>query len=111
VVLYTKSFPNPNIYFKDLCFNVCESFYLWIYEEMKKQNSIVIMTLESNILKVLPGFGDALISIDKNCNEIKEWMDLDFEAWYEKKYSIMFLQLKLLILIFIWFLFQLNQLL
>jgi hypothetical protein len=52
---------------------------------MKKQNSIVIMSLESYILRVVPGNGDALISIDKNCNEKKEWMDLEYEAWYEKK--------------------------
>lgn len=83
VVPYSNSF--PNIYFKDVCFDVDESFYLWIYEEMKKQNSIVIMSLESKILKVVFGFGDALISIDKNCEEKKEWMDLEYEAWYEKK--------------------------
>ena len=76
---------NPNIYFKDVCFSVDKSFYLWIYEEMKQQNSIVIMSLESNILKVVPGNGNALISIDKNCNEKKEWMDLEYEEWYEKK--------------------------
>jgi hypothetical protein len=64
---------------------VDKSFYLWIYEEMKRQNSIVIMSLESNILKVVSGFGDPLISIDKNCNEKKEWMDLEYEEWYEKK--------------------------
>jgi hypothetical protein len=79
---YSNSF--PNIYFKDLCFNVDESFYLWIYEEMKKQNSIVIMSLESTILKVVNG-NDVLISIDKNCNEKKEWNDLEFDDWYEKK--------------------------
>ena len=73
-----------NIYLKDMCFSVGESFYEWIYEEMKRQNSIVIMTLESNILKVVPGFGDALISIDKNCKEKKEWMELDYEAWIAK---------------------------
>ena len=73
-----------NIYFKDLYFNVDESFYKWTYEEMKRMNSIVIMTLESYILKVIPGFGDALLSIDKNCNEKKEWMDLEYEEWYEK---------------------------
>ena len=83
VVPYLYSF--PNIYFKDLCFNVDENFYLWIYEEMKRQNSIVILSLESNILTVVPGFGDVIICIDKICNEKKEWMDLDYEAWYEKK--------------------------
>jgi len=82
VVPYSNTF--PNLYFKDLCFDVGVSFYLWIYEEMKRQNSIVIMSLESNILKVVPGFGDALISIDKVCSEKKEWMELDYEAWYEK---------------------------
>jgi hypothetical protein len=29
--------------------------------------------------------GDSIISIEKDCNEKKEWMELDFEAWYEKK--------------------------
>jgi hypothetical protein len=84
VVPYTNIY--PNIYFKDVCFNVDESFYLWIYEEMKRQNSIVIMTLdESNIFKVISGYGDVLISIDKKCNEKKEWMELEYEEWYEKK--------------------------
>ena len=83
VVPYSNNF--PNIYFKDLCFNVDESFYLWIYEEMKRQNSIVIMSLEHNILKVVSGNGDLLISIDKNCNEKKEWMDLEYDEWYKKK--------------------------
>ena len=83
VVPYCNTF--PNIYFKDLCFDVDKKFYLWIYEEMKRQNSIVIMSLESNILKVVTGNGDVLISIYKNCNEKKEWMDLEYEEWYEKK--------------------------
>jgi hypothetical protein len=52
---------------------------------MRTQNSIVILSLESNILKVVPGTGDVLISIDRNCNEKKDWMDLDYEEWYEKK--------------------------
>jgi hypothetical protein len=85
VVPYCNDF--PNIYFKDVCFNVDESFYLWIYDEMKRQNSIVIMSLELDtmILKVVSGNGDILISIDKNCNEKKEWMYLEYEEWYEKK--------------------------
>jgi len=76
-----------NIYFKDVCFDVDESFYLWIYEEMKRQNSIVIMSLEleSKILKVVSGNSDVLISIDKNCNEKKEWMHLEYKEWYENK--------------------------
>jgi hypothetical protein len=82
VVPYCHSF--PNLYFKDLCLDVSESFYFWIYQEMRIQNSIVIMSLESKIFKIVPGFGDALISIDKNCKEKKEWMDLEYEAWYEK---------------------------
>lgn len=85
VVPYSNSFINPNMYFKDLCFDVCESFYLWIYGEMKRQNSIVIMSLESNILKVIPATGDTIINVDINCNEKKEWMELEYEAWYEKK--------------------------
>ena len=83
VVPYSNNI--PNIFLKDLSFEVDESFYLWIYEEMKRQNSIVIMSLESNIIKVVPGNGDVLISICKNCSEKKEWMDLEFEEWYEKK--------------------------
>jgi hypothetical protein len=83
VVPYTNSF--PNIYFKDLCFHVDESFYLWMYEEMRRQNSIVIMSLESKILKIVPGVGDALINIDINCKENKEWMVLDYEEWFQKE--------------------------
>ena len=83
VVPYSYSY--PNIYFKDLCFDVDESFYLWIYEEMKRQNSIVIMSLESNILNVVNGSSDLIISMDKNCNEKKEWMCLEYKEWYEKK--------------------------
>jgi hypothetical protein len=75
---------NINIYFKDVCFYVDEKFYLWLYEEMKRQNSIVLLSLDSYVLKVIPGGYDTLISIDKNCTEKKEWMDLDYEAWYEK---------------------------
>jgi|Laugresbdmm110sn_2_1035109.scaffolds.fasta_scaffold02725_1 hypothetical protein len=74
----------PNIYLKDIYFNVDENFYLWIYEEMRKKQSIIIMTLENNIWKMIEGFGDALISIDKRCNEKKEWMELEFNEWYEK---------------------------
>ena len=83
IVPYTNRF--PNLYFKDVILDVDKSFYLWIYEEMKNQNSIVIMSLEENIFKVVSGFGDVLISIDKICNEKKEWMSLEYEAWYEKK--------------------------
>jgi len=83
VVPYCNHF--PNIYLKDRCFDVDESFYLWIYEEMKRQNSMIIMSLESNVVKVVPGSGDTIINIDKNCAEKKEWMELEYEAWYEKK--------------------------
>lgn len=85
VVPYPYSHSYSNIYFKDICFNVDNSFYLWIYQEMKRQNSIVIMSLESYILKVVAGNGDALIIIDRNCKEEKEWLNLDYEEWYEKK--------------------------
>jgi hypothetical protein len=83
VVPYSHSF--PNLYFKDVYFYVDESFYIWIYEEMKRQNSMVIMSLESYIIKVVPRNGDTLIRIDKDCNEKKEWMDLEYETWCEKK--------------------------
>jgi hypothetical protein len=83
VVPYSNRY--SNLYIKDICFNVDKNFYLWIYDEMKKLNSIIIMSLESKIFKVISGFGDSLISIDKNSKEKKEWMDLEFEAWFEKK--------------------------
>jgi len=72
----------PDMYFKDVCLYVDESFYVWIYEEMKKQNSMVILSLESKILKVVPGNGDVIIQVDRNCNERKEWMELEYEEWY-----------------------------
>jgi hypothetical protein len=34
VVPYSNNL--PNIYLKDICFNVDESFYFWLYEEMKR---------------------------------------------------------------------------
>ena len=83
VVPYSNRY--PNLFFQDICFNVDESFYLWIYEEMKKQNSIVIITIEDNILKVVSGNGDVLISIDKTCIKKKEWMDLNYDEWFEKQ--------------------------
>jgi len=82
-VPYSNSF--PNLYFKDECLDVDESFYLWIYDMMKRKNSIVMMSLENNILKVLPINGDLLIKIDIDCIEKKEWMDLDYETWYNNK--------------------------
>jgi hypothetical protein len=82
LVPYTNSI--PNLYIKDISFDVDESFYFWIYHEMKKQNSMVILSFESNIFKVVEGFGDAIISINKNCNEQKEWMNLEYEEWMEK---------------------------
>jgi hypothetical protein len=112
VVPYIKSF--PNIYLKDICLEVDESFYVWIYEEMRKQNSLVILSFDSNLFtpfriedakpehvlnektcKVVPGYGDALINIDVNCKETKEWMDLDYEAWLNKKthYNVFTIQL------------------
>jgi hypothetical protein len=87
VVPYCNNQFSPNMYFKDICFDVDESFYLWIYEEMKRQNSIVIMSyeIESKIFNVVSGSSDALISIDKQCNEPKEWMQLGYEEWYKKQ--------------------------
>ena len=76
---------HPNILLKDITFSVDENFYIWMYEEMRKQKSIIIMKLEYNILKVVEGFGDVLLNIDKNCNENKIWLDLEFKDWYEKK--------------------------
>ena len=76
---------HPNIFLKDITFSVDENFYTWMYEEMKKQNSIIIMKLEGNILKVVEGFGDVLLNIDKKCNEKKTWLDLEFKDWYENK--------------------------
>ena len=83
VVPYCNRF--PNLFFKDVCLDVDESFYVWIYGEMKRQNSMVILSLESNMLKVVPGNGDVIIQVDRNCNEKKEWMELEYEAWYTKQ--------------------------
>jgi hypothetical protein len=81
IVPYCYNF--SNIYLKDVCFDVDETFYLWAYDEMKKQESIIIMSLESYVLKVVSGC-DLLICIDKNCNEKKEWMELEYKDWYTK---------------------------
>jgi len=84
VVPYINNF--PNLFLKDVCLNVCTRFYLWIYEEMQIQKSMVILTFDStNIIKVVPGMGDALLNIDIRCNEKKEWMELEYDAWYEKQ--------------------------
>jgi hypothetical protein len=72
---------HPNVFLQDVCFSVDESFYFWIYEEMKKQNSMIVLSLESNCLKVVYG-GDTLITIDNICIHEKKWMDLEFGAWY-----------------------------
>jgi len=82
VVPYPDKF--PNLYFKDICFNVDEKMYLWIYEEMKKQESIILLNLEKNILKVVEGGIDPLIILDKNCKENKDWMNHDFKDWFHK---------------------------
>ena len=82
VVPYSIGF--PNLYLKDVCLNVDESFYVWMYEKMKNQNSIVIMSLEANILKVVSNTGDLLINRIIDCNELKEWMTLEYDAWMEK---------------------------
>ena len=73
----------PNIFMKDICLNVSDVFYLWMYEEMRKKESIVIMSFDSNI-NVIPSYGDLLINIDVACNEPKDFMELEFKEWYEK---------------------------
>ena len=83
VVPYCNLF--PNIFLKDICLDVCTRFYLWLYGEMQTQNSMVILTLDGNIVKVVPGMGDAIINIDIQCSGKKEWMELEYDAWYEKK--------------------------
>lgn len=85
IVPYTTRYPNISI--QDICFHVDEPFYGWLYEEMKKQNSMVILSLESNCLTVLPR-GDALIVMDYT-NE-KKGMEFglefgNFEQWYQAK--------------------------
>lgn len=75
-----------NFHIRDICLSVDSSFYLWLYTEMRKQNSIVILSFEDCSLKVVNGTCDLLISIDKNCHEKKEWMDLEFEDWYKKHF-------------------------
>lgn len=77
---------HPNIFLKDICFHADEPFYRWIYTEMKRQNSMIILSFESDILKVLI-WGDALISIDSNGTNEKKGMELEleFEAWYQNQ--------------------------
>ena len=75
---------HPNIFLQDIYFHVDEAFYNWIYEEMKRQNSMIILSLESDVLKVLP-WGDALISIDIHSTNDKKWMELEFGAWYQNQ--------------------------
>lgn len=70
-----------NIYFKDVNFNVDESFYLWIYEEMNKQNSIVMMSLEEMKFKIVTGSNNLLISINKITNRF----NLEYSEWYNKE--------------------------
>ena len=36
-------------------------------------------------MKVVNNYGDLLINIDTNCNEQKDWLNLDYEQWYENK--------------------------
>jgi hypothetical protein len=78
-------YPNKvqNLYLEDIHLSVDYSFYLWMYAEMQKQNSIVIMSYEDNIFKVVNGTCDLLVNINNSCNEQKEWMELGFEEWYK----------------------------
>ena len=64
---------------KTLKNNEDQQFFETIY---KKDNG---KQLEDNILKVVEGFGDALLIIDKNCTQQKTWLDLEFKDWYENK--------------------------
>jgi hypothetical protein len=79
-----------NFFIKDLCLDVDESFYIWVYNEMKKQNNIVILSLESNILNLLSSFGDTIINIklvnSKNNNSSNtEIINLDYQQWFQNK--------------------------
>lgn len=77
------------IYCKDAVINVGESFYLWLYEEMKNTRRIVVMSFDTdtNVYKVVGGYGDLLISINNECkkNNPKKWMDLCFDDWFARK--------------------------
>jgi hypothetical protein len=79
-------YPNiyPNVFMKDIWINVDDVFYLWMYEEMRKQQSIIIMSFVDYQIKVVPSCGDLLINIDVVCNEPKDFMKLEFKEWYEK---------------------------
>jgi hypothetical protein len=82
IVPYTT--PHPNIFVQDICFHVDEPFYSWLYEEMKRQNSMIILSLESDVLKVLPR-GDALITMDcANEKGMEFGLEFEqFEQWYQ----------------------------
>lgn len=81
-IIIPYSFNLQHIFLKDISFSVGESFYVWLYEEMKKQNSIVVLSLDSQKLTVLPScFGDTIINIDINCEQKKDWMSLTYKEW------------------------------
>lgn len=78
---------NKNIaglYLKDVDFFVDEDFYLWLYDEMKQQNGIVMLNLCNNVWKVVNGSSDLLITSCSVCSNPKEWMNVDFNEWYNK---------------------------
>jgi len=82
IVPYNTS--HPNFFVQDICFHVDEPFYVWIYEEMKRQNSMVLLSLGLNGLTVLPR-GDALIAIDYTNPKKGMEFELEFEQWYQTK--------------------------
>lgn len=75
-----SQFSEKTIYLTDISFYVDYSFYFWLFEEMKKQNSIIIMEMGLNDYSLKVISNDLLIYV----NKFKEPLNIDFEEWYEK---------------------------
>lgn len=79
---------SPNIYLQDISFLVDPSFYQWLYSEMSKRKSIIMLNLdlEDSSLKVV--YSDILVKISDREREREEekdeWYNMGFEKWYER---------------------------
>ena len=73
-----------NIYLQDISFFVDTSFYEWVYSEMSKRNSIIMLNLdlEDSSLKVV--YSDILVKISDREKEQDDWYNMGFEKWYER---------------------------
>lgn len=77
----------PHLFLKDTSFVVDTSFYRWVYDEMKRQNSIVLLelSLTDHVLSVV--WSDAVIRKTREDADQKKNPRIiteEFDAWYEK---------------------------